>query len=71
MCKAQYACVRTPDLLATTQVAERLGIERSTLSRWVKEGRITYAMRLPGPKGAFLFAPAEVERVAQVLAEAS
>lgn len=51
------------DLMATVEVAESLGCERSTLSRWVKEGRITPAMRLPGPTGAFLFHPAEVERV--------
>jgi excisionase family DNA binding protein len=55
--------VPTADLLATIEVAKRLGLERSTLSRWVKEGRITPAMRLPGATGAFLFHPSEVERV--------
>lgn len=53
----------TADLLATVEVARRLGLERSTLSRWVKEGRIVPAMRLPGATGAFLFHPSEVERV--------
>lgn len=51
------------ELLATIEVAQSLRLERSTLSRWVKEGRITPAMRLPGVNGAFLFHPAEVERV--------
>lgn len=53
----------TPDLMPTVEVAKSLGLERSTLSRWVKEGRIAPAMRLPGRTGAFLFHPAEVERV--------
>jgi excisionase family DNA binding protein len=57
-------CMSTPVLLATVEAAERLGIERSTLSRWVKEGRIHIAMRLPGDTGAMLFDPAEVDRVA-------
>lgn len=53
----------TAELMPTVEVARSLGLERSTLSRWVKEGRITPAMRLPGRTGAFLFHPAEVERV--------
>ena len=54
-------------LFATVEVAGKLKIERSTLSRWVKEGRIAVAMRLPGPNGAMLFDPAEVDRVAREL----
>lgn len=50
-------------LLATVQVCERIGIERSTLSRYVQLGRITPAMKLPGRTGSMLFAPADVEKL--------
>lgn len=52
-----------PDYLTSAQVCERLNIDRSTLSRWVAAHRITAATKLPGLRGAFLFRPAEVERV--------
>ena len=50
------------DLLTSAEVAERLGIDRGTLSRWVQAGQIKRAMKLPGKNGAALFDPAEVER---------
>lgn len=54
----------TPDLLNSAEVCAALGnIDRSTLSRMVKEGRIMPALKLPGIRGPFLFDPAEVERV--------
>jgi len=51
------------DLLTSVETAERLGIDRGTLSRWVQYGQIKRAMKLPGKNGAALFDPAEVERV--------
>lgn len=51
-----------PNLLSASQVCELLSIDRSTLSRWVQIGKIEVAMRLPGPRGAFLFHPADVQR---------
>lgn len=51
------------ELLSTTQVCERLGIDRSTLTRWVASKRIAAAHKLPGPRGAYLFNPEEVDRV--------
>ena len=56
------------DLLATIEAAEVIGVERSTLSRWVASGRISIAHRLPGRNGAVLFARSEVERVAAAYA---
>lgn len=55
----------TPTVLMTSaEACERLRhIDRSTLSRWVATGVITPAQKLPGVRGAFLFEPAEVERV--------
>jgi predicted site-specific integrase-resolvase len=55
---------QTPSLLTSAEACEQLGdIDRSTLSRWVLIGRITPAQKLPGIRGAFLFEPAEVQRL--------
>jgi len=51
------------DLLTSVEAAERLGIDRGTLTRWVQAGRIARAMKLPAKNGPSLFDPAEVERV--------
>ena len=56
--------------LTSAQVCDELGIDRSTLSRWVVAGRIEPATKLPGLRGAYLFERAEVERV-KVAAAAS
>lgn len=49
-------------LLASAQVCEHVGIDRSTLSRYVKAGQITPAMRLPGRRGAMLFEQAAADK---------
>lgn len=49
------------DLIPTVTVCEVVGIDRSTLSRYVQLGRITPAMKLPGKTGAMLFRPDDVE----------
>lgn len=56
------------DLLTSAEACERLGVDRSTLSRWVALGRITPAMKGPGLRGPYFFDPAEVERRKAVLA---
>lgn len=63
------AMTTTPRFLSTAETAEALGVERSTISRWITAGRITPAMRLTS--GAYLFAPAEVDRVRATLQAAS
>lgn len=57
------------DALTSAQVCDRFGCDKSTLSRWVKDGFIRPAMQLPGPTGAFLFAAAEVARVEPLAAD--
>jgi predicted site-specific integrase-resolvase len=52
-----------PDLIGSAEACELIGVDRSTLSRWVTLGKITPAMRLPSPKGAMLFKRADVERL--------
>ena len=64
----------TPTVLLTSaEACEELDrIDRSTLSRWVAQGRITPATKLPGLRGAFLFEPDEVARVrAELRAQAA
>lgn len=56
------------DLIATVDAADLLGIERSTLSRWVASGRIVPAMKLPGQTGSMLFDRSDVERLAAEVA---
>jgi len=53
----------TTELLTSAEVCASLLIDRSTLSRWVSAGRITPTTKLPGKRGPFLFASAEVQRV--------
>ena len=53
----------TDSLMTSAEVCDRLGIDRSTLSRWVASGRIAYVHKLPGKTGPFLFTRKEVERV--------
>lgn len=53
----------TPPLraVASKDVCLALDINRSTLTRWVEQGKITPIYRLPGDRGAFLFDPNDVE----------
>lgn len=57
-------------LIGSAEVCERLGIDRSTLTRRVARGEITPVQKMPGETGAFLFAAAEVDRVVAEQAEA-
>ncbi|MEU3475336.1 helix-turn-helix domain-containing protein [Rhodococcus sp. NPDC006774] len=52
------------DLLSTVEVAARLRVHHATVARMVLDGRLAARHRAPGPRGAFLFDPAEVERFA-------
>ena len=51
-----------PDLLTTAEVAERLGVDRSTLTRRVQLGRITPAGRLAN--GQLLWHPDQLADLA-------
>lgn len=51
------------DLIATKAAAEVLGVSVRTLNRWAAAGRIVPAYKGEGPRGEYVYDPAEVERV--------
>lgn len=53
--------------VGAAQVAERFKVSRSSVTRWVTEGRLVPLVRMPGKRGAYLFDPDEVDRLADVL----
>jgi excisionase family DNA binding protein len=55
--------------LTSVEASEKLGIDRSTLTRWVADGRISALKKLPGVRGAYLFAPAEIARLKEADSE--
>lgn len=58
----------TDDLLTTSEVCETLEVGTSTISRWVADGRLKPARKLPGLRGAFLFRRSDVEAIAAEVA---
>lgn len=50
------------DLLGSTEAAALIGVERSTITRWIDKGWIAPAMRLSSSNGALLFTRDEVLR---------
>jgi predicted site-specific integrase-resolvase len=56
--------VSTPDLLNSEQARTLLHCSRASLDRWVKAGKISPTIQLPGIRGARLFARADVEALA-------
>lgn len=56
------------ELLSTAQVADRLGVTAYSVNRYVRDGKLKVEVQVPGPKGARLYHPAEVDRFAATLA---
>ncbi len=50
--------------ISSSDAADLLGIDRSTLHLWAREGKITPLMKLAGLRGAYIFDRAAVERLA-------
>lgn len=60
------------DLIGSQEACQRLGgINKATLFRWAKEGRITPVTKLPGVNGAALWNPIDVDRLAESLSAAA
>jgi predicted site-specific integrase-resolvase len=51
------------ELVGSAEACEAIGVDRSTLIRWVKAGKATAVQRLPGQTGVYLFEPAEIARL--------
>ena len=60
MCNA-CAMPQPTTLLSAAEAADSLGVDRSTISRWVSSGRLVPAHKLPGRRGAYLFSTAAIE----------
>lgn len=61
----------TPTPIGSREACQILqNIDRATLSRWVKDGKLPLAGKLPGKNGAMLFNRDDVERLAHELAAA-
>lgn len=58
-----------PDLLTTDEVCTLLDATPSTVSRWVRSGRLAPVRKLPGIRGAYLFDPAQVDLLRQRIHE--
>lgn len=56
------------DLISSAEACQRLHVDRSTLMRWVKSGRIEPVHRGTGVRGAMVFNAADVDRLAERVA---
>ncbi|MDJ1115330.1 DUF6397 family protein [Microbacterium dauci] len=56
--------VTQPNLIGSAEAARLLHVDRSTLTRWVKAGRIEPVQRLDRYRGDFLFDAADVAAMA-------
>jgi len=52
------------DLIGSAEAAQLLGIDKPTLTRWVKAGRVKAAHKFPGKNGAFIFHRADINALA-------
>lgn len=57
------------ELLTATQSGVILGRSYRTVIRLAVQGELAYAMKLPGPNGAYLFRRADIEALAIERAE--
>lgn len=51
-------------LINTAEAARRLGVTTITVARYVRQGKINPAERLPYGRGGYLFEPADVDALA-------
>ena len=51
--------------LTASEASAKMGVDRSTLTRWVAAGQISPLKKLPGVRGAMLFSPSDIERISK------
>lgn len=55
-------CMPDEPLIGSAGACEVLGIDRSTLTRWVAQEKIRPTQKMPGISGAYLFTREEIGR---------
>ena len=53
------------DLVGSVEAATIIGVDPSTIARWVERKRLTPVAKAPGRYGAFLFSRTQVQRLAR------
>jgi len=61
----------SPELISTSDVAERLGVDVRTVHRMVADGRLTPLVKAPGMRGAYMFDPAVLDREIAALTQSA
>ena len=49
------------DLIGTAEAAALRGVSVKTVTRWVRDGKLTPVQKLPGLRGAYVFDRSDVE----------
>jgi excisionase family DNA binding protein len=52
-------------LMSTAEAARLLSVDPATITRWVRQGRLTPVFKGPGRTGGFMFHRSDVERLAR------
>lgn len=53
------------DMIGVTEAAQRAAVHRNTIYRWVEDGTLKPAMKLPGVTGVFMFNGRDVDKLAR------
>lgn len=56
---------REDPLIGSVEAAGILGIDPSTITRWVEKGIVTPVTKAPGRYGAFMFSRSQIVRLAR------
>lgn len=56
---------KTEPLIGTHQASKILSVNVRTVHRMIDDGRLVPAAKVPGQTGAYMFDPADVERLAE------
>lgn len=56
----------TGGLIGAAETARLLGVDRSTVSRWAKSGRLAPVEKLPGRNGTLVFNRTDIEALLEV-----
>lgn len=52
------------NIISTKQAAQVLGVNRSTIARWVHTDKLVPVLKLAGKRGGYLFFEKDIERKA-------